>query len=680
MDKKELDTWNDLYLSVYSGDELNGEYITEVGINLGGQKAVDKVRSDMAAERQSNSRLDAQRAQRFGGVNPVVKAAKGGVEGTLDKTTGKFAATTPTPAVSKPAPTPAPTPAVSRPTTPAPAVARPAATASSPVLSKKNGVEGTGVGSNFKARAFTDTEKSRYASVAAKNAASSGVSKPVTQNQSYEWPSEKEIGNIASAYASIYEAKKKEYNASRDKDGDGDNDFADNMIARMVASGMSREEAIKKVKNKSYNKEEYSLDEETKAEKEARIAARRARVKEMEKEGAVMTSSRRTSEVARQRKEAKKAEALERAASAILNQMHGATGRVSERPMGSQAPKTKEKAPEATRRLNPNLRKDNLGSAADRVLKSVKKEEVELWVNELLEEGYDLSEYTWEDMFEIYEELEYIEERDEGKPGLMFKKIAAKAAKKYGSKEAGNRVAGAIRKKVLANEATAMSKRGHDEVAIRNKIAKSTGGGKFADKATELENRPTYGDTAKEASREKFARAQRGDFRRTTSSDYGLRGYAHQSDTPAVKAKQAARGNQRSALTPREKKMLNREAYEAYELVASYLLENNFATSVEDANEIINNMSENWFDSIIEEKKPLPIAKMKRKETELLGSDEEHFATLSTPMGSPERKKAMKNLDRFDNINTARRSVATKGGKRPLPMPEVGRYRPKDED
>jgi len=39
-----------------------------------------------------------------------------------------------------------------------------------------------------------------------------------------------------------------------DEDEDGDNDFADNMIARMVASGMSREEAIKKVKNKDYNK------------------------------------------------------------------------------------------------------------------------------------------------------------------------------------------------------------------------------------------------------------------------------------------------------------------------------------------------------------------------------------------------------------------------------------------
>ena len=45
-----------------------------------------------------------------------------------------------------------------------------------------------------------------------------------------------------------------------------------------------------------------------------------------------------------------------------------------------------------------------------------------------------------------------LDEKDEGKPGLMFKKIAAKAAAKYGSVEAGNRVAGAIRKKILAKE------------------------------------------------------------------------------------------------------------------------------------------------------------------------------------------------------------------------------------
>ena len=54
------------------------------------------------------------------------------------------------------------------------------------------------------------------------------------------------------------------------------------------------------------------------------------------------------------------------------------------------------------------------------------------------------------------EEVEQIEERDEGKHNngktTGFNVVAAKAAKEYGSKEAGARVAGAIRKKVLAKE------------------------------------------------------------------------------------------------------------------------------------------------------------------------------------------------------------------------------------
>jgi hypothetical protein len=330
---------------------------------------------------------------------------------------------------------------------------------------------------------------------------------PTIMKQSYEWPSAKTIRDIAGAYSSIYEAKKKV-----DQDQDGDNDFADVRVARMIASGVPKAKAIAMVKNKSYN------------------------------------------------------------------------------------------------------------------------EEVELWVNELLEEGYDLSEYTWEDMFEIY-------------------------------------------------EATAMAKRGYDETEIRNKIAKSTGGGKFADRATELENRPTFGNKSKQASREKLARTQRGDFRRTTSSDYGLRLGAHKSDDPAVKAKQAARGKQRSALTPKEKKQLNREAYEAYEFVASYLLENNFASTVDDANVIINNMSEGWFESIIEEKKPLPVSKMKRKEEKLDKELESELPkALRTEIDSPERKKLLGKNRRFGDMHDVRRSVSTRGGKRPLQMPEVGRYKPKDED
>jgi len=41
----------------------------------------------------------------------------------------------------------------------------------------------------------------------------------------------------------------------KDQDSDGDKDFADVMISRMVASGKSKKDAIKATKNKKYNKE-----------------------------------------------------------------------------------------------------------------------------------------------------------------------------------------------------------------------------------------------------------------------------------------------------------------------------------------------------------------------------------------------------------------------------------------
>jgi len=59
---------------------------------------------------------------------------------------------------------------------------------------------------------------------------------------------------LADAYVSMYEAKKV------DQDQDGDTDFADVQIARMIASGVPKEVAISKTKNKSYNKEEKEMD------------------------------------------------------------------------------------------------------------------------------------------------------------------------------------------------------------------------------------------------------------------------------------------------------------------------------------------------------------------------------------------------------------------------------------
>ena len=150
------------------------------------------------------------------------------------------------------------------------------------------------------------------------------------------------------------------------------------------------------------------------------------------------------------------------------------------------------------------------------------------------------------------------------------------------------------------DEATAMSKRGLDEPEIRKEIASKTKGGSFADKATALAGRETYGDNKKKEGRENLARKQRGDFRNTTSSSPGLRGYAHQSSDPAVKAKQDARGAQRgrAALTPNERKQLNME-FDFYDLVLSHLLDEGYADTNENALVIMANMSEEWKNSII---------------------------------------------------------------------------------
>jgi len=123
----------------------------------------------------------------------------------------------------------------------------------------------------------------------------------------------------------------------------------------------------------------------------------------------------------------------------------------------------------------------------------------------------------------------------------------------------------------MLDEKTAMAKRGHNETEIRNKIAKSTGGGEAADRATALEKKPTFGDKNKEAQRSRYARAQRGDFRKTTSSSPGLHGYGHKATNDDDRAKQAARGKQRGALTKGEKKQLNMEMeYELSEAGKAY--------------------------------------------------------------------------------------------------------------
>ena len=131
-------------------------------------------------------------------------------------------------------------------------------------------------------------------------------------------------------------------------------------------------------------------------------------------------------------------------------------------------------------------------------------------------------------------------------------------------------------------EATAMVRKGgmspDQEAATRNQIASNTQSGAAnqtgaaADRAKSLANRPTYGAPGTNPqARQAYARSQMAAHRQATSSNPGLQGYGHQSNDPAVKAKQAARGAQRGSatLTPNEKKNLNM----GYEMIGDSLEE-----------------------------------------------------------------------------------------------------------
>ena len=145
------------------------------------------------------------------------------------------------------------------------------------------------------------------------------------------------------------------------------------------------------------------------------------------------------------------------------------------------------------------------------------------------------------------------------------------------------------------DEATAMAKRGLDEPAIRQKIAANTKGGAAADRATALADKKTYGQSGvNPAARQKLAATQRGDFRNTTSSNPGLKGYAHKATNAADKAKQDARGAQRgsAALTPNEKKKLNMgdETPDVFDLVLEFLQAEGYAETLEEAEWMMANV------------------------------------------------------------------------------------------
>jgi hypothetical protein len=201
-------------------------------------------------------------------------------------------------------------------------------------------------------------------------------------------------------------------------------------------------------------------------------------------------------------------------------------------------------------------------------------EEVENWVNSLLQEGHDLTGYTWEDMYEAYVK----EARAEGvKP---YKPMPTQA-------------------EVRANAAAARQK--HLEKS------KGTSGYGPEDKfKSDWKLRATPSSTSKRRDGSVETVSQRMD----REKPYGKR------MTGELARKQGSRiasavtrtiegpGEPQAVTMPRKtskvsKEVIRKEHVDIYDLVLSHLLDEGYATTVEAAEKIMVNMSEQWIESIL---------------------------------------------------------------------------------
>ena len=197
------------------------------------------------------------------------------------------------------------------------------------------------------------------------------------------------------------------------------------------------------------------------------------------------------------------------------------------------------------------------------------KLEFESWVNNLLEEGYDLSDYTWDELYENYTQLD--------ESGLSQD---------------------TIQRAVIARQK-------RNDAAL----AKDT----------------PEGDAEYEKGRVKVKRSK---SQLNINKNFAREG-------PPVRIQRQALNN----------------SYDLYGIILSHLLDEGYADTIESAERIMVNMSEDWRESICEGYKPLPEKRMRRK-TEKLKNEIEgsRSSALKTPVGSKERQKILNLLSRKDDI------------------------------
>jgi hypothetical protein len=215
-------------------------------------------------------------------------------------------------------------------------------------------------------------------------------------------------------------------------------------------------------------------------------------------------------------------------------------------------------------------------------------EEVENWVNSLVEEGYDLSEYTWEEMYESYLEEQGRGTRTGSNPNISQNPIAQAI-----------RGDGPSRTLSAADRSRANARPSSSSPTFQN-----TGGfGRYAPPSAQVKT-PAPTRTPAAAARPAGATPKPAAPAPVASSKPAAAPSTTTSATPTPKkpslSSQAAdlrAMRQRS----QERQGVKSESFDLFDIVISHLLDEGYADTNEAALAIMANMSEEWRESIVED-------------------------------------------------------------------------------
>ena len=197
------------------------------------------------------------------------------------------------------------------------------------------------------------------------------------------------------------------------------------------------------------------------------------------------------------------------------------------------------------------------------------KLEFESWVNNLLEEGYDLSDYTWEEMYENYTQL------DEAFKPLPTEKLDNK-----------------IKKLAVSSDSDSGRRQGNIG-RVRSNIGKSQKTQSFG--STESQKRKSAKHHAKS-----YLRQNRHSTQDTK-------------DKPDLYTRAAGYYIDRGEDAKKKHlQRMNKEQVDLYNIILSHLIDEGYADTNENALVIMANMSEEWREEILDEEDKKLLAARKK--------------------------------------------------------------------